>query len=102
MTTTSSDQIASLLQEGRSFPPPQSFAAHAHVDVAKFKADRLDDARQDPEAYWAAAADHLVWRSRWNQVLEWNPPRSKWFVGGTLNVTDSCLDRHVASWRRTK
>src|SRR5262245_24574686 len=52
----------------------------------------------DPEAFWAAQAEHFVWRTKWERVLQWNfeKPDVKWFVGGKLNITENCLDRHLA------
>jgi acetyl-CoA synthetase len=52
----------------------------------------------DPEAFWAGIADHFQWRRRWDKVLEWNftEPRIRWFIGGQLNITENCLDRHLA------
>lgn len=53
----------------------------------------------NPEAYWASQAEQFVWKKKWNKTLEWNftAPDVKWFVGGTLNITENILDRHVAS-----
>ena len=82
------------------YPPPPAFAARARINKATWKAHGIDE--KDREAYWESAADALVWKKRWSKVLEWTPPRSKWFVGGELNVTESCLDRHATTWRRTK
>ncbi|HEY4219680.1 MAG TPA: acetate--CoA ligase [Myxococcota bacterium] len=80
------------------FPPPAAFAERARINAGT----RSHADGTDALAYWERAADALVWQKRWSQVLEWKAPHSKWFVGGTLNVTDSCLDRHAKSWRRTK
>jgi acetyl-CoA synthetase len=53
----------------------------------------------DPEGFWANVADHFYWRRKWDKVLEWNfkDPNIKWFVGGKLNITENCLDRHLAT-----
>ncbi|WP_343669483.1 acetate--CoA ligase [Chitinophaga sp.] len=53
----------------------------------------------DPEGFWANVADHFYWRRKWDKVLEWNfkEPNVKWFVGGKLNITENCLDRHLGS-----
>lgn len=52
----------------------------------------------DPEGFWAGVADHFQWRRRWDKVLEWNftEPNVRWFNGGQLNITENCLDRHLA------
>src|SRR5205807_1476466 len=60
------------------------------------------DAERDPEAFWAKFADELEWSRRWDRVLDWQPPHAKWFVGGRLNASVNCLDRHVRTARRNK
>ena len=85
------ERIETLLDEQRRFPPPDSFKAQAHVrDTGPYK-----DAREDPEGYWAHWARQLEWMHPWSQVLEWKPPHAKWFLGGKLNASVNCLDRHV-------
>ena len=59
-------------------------------------------AKKDPEGFWAEAARSLDWFKPWDKVLEWNPPIAKWFIGGKLNVSYNCLDRHMKTWRRNK
>jgi acetyl-CoA synthetase len=90
--------IDALLQESRRFPPPPAFAAAANVrDPSVYQR-----AHDDPEGFWAEAANRLDWYQRWDKVLEWNAPWAKWFVGGQLNASYNCVDRHVATWRRNK
>ena len=74
--------IAALLTEHRVFEPPAEFAANAIVK------DRsaYEHAETDYEGFWAEQAERLTWFKRWDTVLEWTPPWSKWFVGGTLNA----------------
>jgi acetyl-CoA synthetase len=91
-------EIADLLQEDRTFPPSDSFRQSAHVRDA----DVYAKAERDPEAFWAGFASELEWFSPWSRVLEWNPPHAKWFVGGTLNASVNCVDRHVRGPRRNK
>lgn len=57
---------------------------------------------RDPERFWEEEARKLEWFRTWNKVLEWNPPFAKWFIGGLLNASYLCLDRHVKTWRRSK
>jgi acetyl-CoA synthetase len=57
---------------------------------------------EDPEGFWAEAARELEWIKPWQRVLEWDEPWAKWFVGGELNVCYNCVDRHLATWKRTK
>ncbi len=53
----------------------------------------------DPEGFWADIASNFYWRKRWDKVLEWNftEPKIEWFIGGKLNITENCLDRHLGS-----
>jgi acetyl-CoA synthetase len=80
-----------LLHEDRRFPPPPGFARRAVIGDASI----YDRAASDPEAYWAEWARELDWFEPWHTVLEWTPPHAKWFLGGKLNVSHNCLDRHV-------
>jgi acetyl-CoA synthetase len=57
---------------------------------------------EDPEGFWAEQAGLLDWDKPWDKVLDWNPPYGRWFVGGRLNVSKQCVDRHAKSWRRNK
>jgi acetyl-CoA synthetase len=91
-------QIDALLQENRHFDPPPAFVASAHARDPKI----YDEAARDPEAFWARFAAELEWITPWTQVLDWQPPHARWFVGGTLNASVNCLDRHVRGWRRNK
>jgi acetyl-CoA synthetase len=90
--------IEALLSEKRSFPPADEFRRQAIVSDAAV----YEKARKDPETFWAEAAQSLTWFRKWDKVLEWNPPLVKWFVGGKINVSTNCLDRHITSWRRNK
>jgi acetyl-CoA synthetase len=91
-------EIEDLLGEDRRFPPPAEFRARAVVSDESIYAD----AARDPEAFWAKLAGELEWSRPWDQVLDWQPPHAKWFVGGTLNASVNCLDRHVRGPRRNK
>jgi acetyl-CoA synthetase len=91
--------IEDYFVEDRSFPPPADFVADALV------ADRslYDEAAADHEAFWARQARELVsWYDDFDTVLEWDLPFARWFVGGTLNVSYNCLDRHVEAGRGEK
>ena len=82
--------IEALFTEDRKFPPPPEFIAQANVGPEVY------EAAEDFEAFWGAEAEKLVWRKHWDQVLDWSDaPFAKWFVGGTLNITESALDRHA-------
>jgi acetyl-CoA synthetase len=94
----SHDDIDVLLQEHRKFPPPAEFRDNAHVRTL----DIYDRAAADYEAYWAEQAATLEWSEPWKKTLEWKPPHAKWFVGGKLNVSVNCVDRHLRGPRRNK
>ncbi len=84
--------IEALFEENRTFPPSADFTSSAIVSSPTV----YDEAGADPEGFWERQAERLVWRRRWDQVLDWSgAPFAKWFVGGRLNVTESCLDRHL-------
>ncbi len=86
--------IDDLLKEGRTFPPPEAFKKNARV----VDTEMYDEAERDYEGFWARQAAELVdWFDEWHTILDWDLPFAKWFVGGTLNVTHNCLDRHVAA-----
>ena len=91
-------EIDALLHENRKFPPPDEFRRHAIVSDRSI----YDRAARDPDAFWAEQADALHWYKRWKTICEWKPPHSKWFVGGTINVSYNCVDRHVQGARRNK
>jgi acetyl-CoA synthetase len=91
-------EIADLLQENRSFVPSPEFQSQANVRDDGVYAR----AESDPEGFWAAFAEELEWFSKWTKVLDWQPPHAKWFVGGTLNASVNCVDRHVRGARRNK
>ncbi|HEX9889830.1 MAG TPA: acetate--CoA ligase [Nitriliruptorales bacterium] len=85
------DAIEDLLTEDRTFAPPEGFKREALVTGAGV----YDRASEDREGFWAEQALELDWYEEWDRVLEWEPPYAKWFVGGKLNVSHNCLDRHV-------
>jgi len=87
-----------LLREDRSFAPSSEFTAHAVVADDRIYAD----AAKDPDAHWARLAGELEWMKPWTTVLDWQPPHAKWFVGGQLNISANCIDRHVRGGRRNK
>jgi acetyl-CoA synthetase len=97
--------IESLLKEKRVFKPDPAFTKNANWNkktVAKYR--KLG--AKDPERFWAKMAkEHLTWFTPWKKTLQWKPPFAKWFVGGKLNVSYNCLDRHLegeGAWRKNK
>jgi acetyl-CoA synthetase len=83
--------ISALLSEERVFEPPPDFVAQALVKDRSI----YERAEADYQGFWAEQADRLHWFRRWDSVMDWQPPWVKWFVGGTLNASFNCLDRHV-------
>jgi acetyl-CoA synthetase len=90
--------LEALLREDRLFPPAPEFAEHANANDP----DLYRRASQDMESFWAEWARKLDWFTPWNRVLDWKPPHARWFIGGKLNASYNCLDRHLDSWRRNK
>ncbi len=94
-----SETIGVYEVEGRTFPPPADFAAQANTNDRSL----YEEAEADYEAFWARQARELVtWDKDFDTTLEWNLPYAKWFIGGELNITANCLDRHVAAGRGDK
>jgi len=90
--------IEVLLEEKRSFSPPKPFKKSAHVTNKKV----FEQARKNPQKFWATAAKELDWFKPWKKVLEWDCPWAKWFIGGQINASYNCLDRHVNTGRKNK
>ena len=96
------DSIESVLQESRSFAPSEAFRSRAHVsDPAEFER-MYRQSLEDPDAFWSEAAKLLHWFEPWHEVLEWNEPHAKWFVGGKTNLSYNCLDLQVERGRANK
>jgi acetyl-CoA synthetase len=89
--------LSALLHEGRRFEPPEDFVDHANAQPGIY-----DEADADPVAWWEEQARSLEWAEPWTEVLDWKVPFAKWFVGGKLNASVNCLDRHVAAGRGDK
>src|SRR3989440_9535344 len=96
------DNIESHLVEKRIFKPPRNFAKNARIkSLAQYRRMYRESIRQ-PAKFWAREASELLWRSKWKTVLEWKAPFAKWFVGGKLNISENCMDRHLTGPRRNK
>jgi acetyl-CoA synthetase len=94
--------IDTILKEERVFEPSDEFRSKAHVKSLAEYQKLYKDAEENPEKFWAEIAKELDWFKPWDEVLEWNLPFAKWFVGGQLNLSYNCLDRHAAGWRKNK
>jgi acetyl-CoA synthetase len=103
MTQPTSGSITSILQETRSFPPPPEFAASAHINSEMQYREMWQRAKDDPAGFWGEiAARELHWFRPFNTVMEGEMPNTKWFVGGKINASYNCLDRHLTTWRKNK
>ncbi|HVY55945.1 MAG TPA: acetate--CoA ligase [Thermodesulfobacteriota bacterium] len=90
--------IEDLLTEGRTFAPGKKLRENANV-----KSDAVyKRAARNREKFWANFAKELDWFKKWSRVLKWKAPHSEWFVGGKLNVSYNCLDRHINTARKNK
>jgi acetyl-CoA synthetase len=95
--------IESILQEQRLFQPNPEFVEQAKISGFSAYQDLYAKAQANPEQFWAELAkQELDWFEPWQQVLDWQPPFAKWFVGGKLNISHNCLDRHLTTHRRNK
>ena len=97
--------IETLLREKRVFKASPEFTKRANWSRKTVNAYRKLG-EESPERFWAKMAkEHLTWFTPWKETLRWKPPFAKWFVGGKLNVSYNCLDRHLEgenAWRRNK
>ncbi len=90
--------IEALLEEERVFAPPKKFREQAIIkDESVYK-----KAAKNPEKFWEEIAKELEWYKKWRKVLKWKPPFAEWFVGGKINVSYNCIDRHVKTFRKNK
>ncbi len=96
------NNITSILKEARIFPPSSEFSQKAHIKSMAEYEEIYQRAATDPEGFWAEIASELEWFSPWEKVLDWQLPFAKWFVGGKINISHNCLDRHLKTWRKNK
>ena len=99
---TSSGAIKSVLVEHRVFPPTPEFSKYAHVKSIDEYQALWDRAKADPEGFWGEMAQCLSWSRPFDKVLEWEAPHAKWFLGGQLNASYNCVDRHCTCSDRNK
>lgn len=89
-----SEALSNLGHENRTFPPTKEFASQANA-----KQEIYEKADKDYLAFWEEQAGNLYWHKKWDQVLDWQSPFAKWFIGGKLNASYNALDRHVLEGR---
>ena len=90
----SSESFENLSYEDRTFPPSNTFIMNSNA-----KSDIYNEAKKDRLAFWGKQASRLHWDKKWSQVVDWQLPFAKWFIGGKLNASYNCLDRHVLEGR---
>ncbi|WP_437621447.1 acetate--CoA ligase [Sorangium sp. So ce1151] len=98
----SQDAITSLLKETRRFEPPAEFSRRARVGAPEAYEALYRESVEQPDAFWRREAGDLVLRTPWTTTSDWTLPHAKWFLGATLNVTESCLDRHLTTATKNK
>ena len=99
---TDKAKIESHLQEERVFTAPETFSQAARIPSLERYRELYRQSIDDPESFWATEAGELLWQQKWDRVLEWDPPLAKWFLGGKINVSENCVDRHRRGGRRNK
>ncbi len=97
-----SDRIESRLKEDRRFTPSREFSARAHVGSHAEYAELYRQSIEEPEQFWRSQTQDLVFREPPKAFSEWNLPKAKFFIGAKLNLTESCLDRHLTTQNRTR
>ena len=98
----SGDHIESVLKEDRSFPPSADFSAKSHIGSEEQYQEMWNRAKEDPAGFWGDIAENLDSFQKWDTVLQGDMPETKWFVGGKINASYNCLDRHLTSERKNK
>jgi len=93
-----------MMAEKRVFPPPKELSEQAYIKSLEDYKRIYDRSVKDPEGFWAELAEQLDWYRKWDKVLveDFKEAKHEWFVGGKLNVSYNCLDRHVRTWRKNK
>lgn len=97
-----SKNIESHLVENRVFKPTKEFSKQSALSNLTAYRRQYEESIKRPDKFWAKEAGELFWQKKWTKVLEWACPFAKWFIGGKINVSENCLDRHVNSPRRNK
>ena len=102
MSDQVNENIESVLQENRSFPPPAEFVEQANISSQEQYLELWNRAKDDPTGFWGDLAQELEWAQPYENVLEGEMPDTKWFTGGKINASVNCIDRHLDSWRKNK
>ena len=97
-----SSAIESHQTEDRFFAPPAAFAAKARIQSLEHYQALHKESLEDPDAFWSREASELHWQSPWQSICEWQAPFAQWFTGAKVNISENCLDRHVAAGKGEK
>ncbi len=102
-TATHGTNIDSILHEDRKSSNVSDVLPRQGPRQNSEEYERLyKEAVAEPEKFWGRHRRELHWFKKWDKVLEWNVPSAKWFVGGKINLSYNCLDRHLTTWRKNK
>ena len=94
--------IGTFSEETRHFEPNEEFKKHARINSLEQYQRLYKESIESPDTFWKRETRDLVFRRPWTKICEWNLPHAKWFVGATLNATESCLDRHLQTGVKDK
>ena len=97
-------EITSMMEEKRVFNPPEELSKKAYIKSLDEYKEIYKRSVDDPEGFWSEMAEQLNWFKKWDSVLveDFKEGKHEWFVGGKLNVSYNCLDRHLKTWRKNK
>ncbi|MFC2035139.1 acetate--CoA ligase [Chloroflexota bacterium] len=98
------NNITSMMVENRVFNPPAKLSEQAYIKSLDEYRKIYQRSINDPEAFWGEMAGQLDWYQKWDKVLvdDFKEGKHEWFIGGKLNVSYNCLDRHLKTWRKNK
>jgi len=98
------ETLSSMMHEKRVFYPPAELSRKAYIKSLEEYKEIYQRSLDDPEGFWGEAAQQLDWYKKWDKVLveDFGEGKHEWFVGGKLNVSYNCLDRHLKTWRKNK
>ena len=104
MIATEKKGMVSMMEEKRVFPPPRELSSQAYIKSMEEYKKIYQESADNLEAFWAKHAEQLDWYKKWDKVLKENFAEGKheWFVGGQINISHNCLDRHLTTWRKNK
>ncbi len=95
-------RIESHLSEDRIFAPPKEFSKSAKIKSLSQYKKLYKESIKSPSKFWANEAKELKWQKKWDKVLQWKAPFAKWFVGGKINASENCIDRHLDGPRKIR